>query len=100
VSRPALLTRAADRDIEEAARWYERRGGTSLADAFIAAVRTTLDRIEQFPDAYPVLHRETRRAFVSRFPYMLLFSPRADRIHVLRCFHTSRDLARWWEGGE
>jgi plasmid stabilization system protein ParE len=95
VIRPALLTRAAERDIDEARTWYRHRGGSPLADVFLDAVRTTIDRIECFPDANALVHRRTRRAFVPRFPYALFYAPRADRIHVLRCFHTSRDLARW-----
>jgi hypothetical protein len=49
VSRPVALSPAADREVEEAAAWYEREAG--LGEAFVDRVQEALDRIEQTPEA-------------------------------------------------
>jgi plasmid stabilization system protein ParE len=54
---------AAAADIEDADRWYEsQRPG--LGEEFLAALRGTQDRILEHPEAYPVLHRDTRRVLI------------------------------------
>jgi hypothetical protein len=60
---------AAAPDIEDAYQWNEaQRPG--LGDEFLAALKLTRDRVLQHPEAFPVLHRDTRRALIpQRFPY-------------------------------
>jgi plasmid stabilization system protein ParE len=59
---------AAAADIEDAYEWYEsQRPG--LGEEFLAALRSTRDRVLAEPEAFPVLHRATRRALIPRrFP--------------------------------
>jgi plasmid stabilization system protein ParE len=47
---------AAAADIENAYKWYESQQ-PGLGDEFLAALRTTRDRLVEHPEAYPVLHR-------------------------------------------
>ena len=47
---------AAAADIEDAYEWYESQQ-PGLGDEFLAALRTTRDRLVEHPEAYPVLHR-------------------------------------------
>ena len=65
---------AAAADIEDAYRWYEsQRPG--LGEEFPAALRATRDRVLEHPEAYPVLHRDTRRVPIrERFPYGLFYA--------------------------
>jgi plasmid stabilization system protein ParE len=59
---------AAAADIEDAYNWYEsQRPG--LGEEFLAALGSTRDRVLAHPEAFPVLHRATRRALIpQRFP--------------------------------
>ncbi len=85
---------AAAADIEDAYRWYEtQRAG--LGGEFLSAVSETLNLLTANPKKYPVIHRETRRALVRRFPYGLFYRLVDDQIVVVACFHASRDPRRW-----
>jgi len=58
--KQVVVRPAAAADIE-AYEWYESQQ-PGLGDEFLAALRTTRDRLLEHPEAYPVLHRNTRRA--------------------------------------
>ena len=61
------LREEAELDLEEAASWYEsQRPG--LGRDFLDTVLEMLDSIEQRPMSYPILHRNTHRAVLPRFP--------------------------------
>jgi hypothetical protein len=68
--KPALFTPAAEADVEEAFQWYEAQ-----REGLGASFRHTLDiavaAIEANPEAYPVVHRSTRRVLLPKFPYGL-----------------------------
>jgi len=89
-----LLRPAAAADIEETYRWYERQrvglGGESLA-----AVDATLQDLAVHPAAYAVIHRETRRALLHRFPYAIFYRLYDETVIVIACMHGRRDPRRW-----
>jgi len=86
---------AAAADIEDAYEWYESQQ-PGLGDEFLAALRTTRDRVLEHPEAYPVLHRNTRRALIpQRFPYALFYRLYDDTIVIVACMHAKRDPRRW-----
>lgn len=86
---------AAAGDIEDTYEWYESQQ-PGLGDEFLAALRTTRDRLLEHPEAYPVLHRKTRRALVpQRFPYALFYRLYDDTIVIVACMHAKRDPRRW-----
>lgn len=86
---------AAAADIEDAYQWYEsQRPG--LGEEFLTAITRTRDRVLERPEAYPVLHRDTRRALVpERFPYALFYRVHGDTVVVVACMHAKRDPRRW-----
>jgi len=90
-----LVRPAAAADIEDAYQWYEaQRPG--LGEEFLAALRLARDRVLEHPEAFPVLHRETRRALIpQRFPYGLFYRIYGDTIVVVACMHAKRDPRRW-----
>lgn len=90
-----IVRPAAAADIEDAYRWYEsQRPG--LGEEFLAALRSTQDRVLEHPEACPVLHRDTRRALIpERFPYGLFYRIYGDTVVVVACMHAKRDPRRW-----
>ncbi|OAN42995.1 hypothetical protein A6A04_09855 [Paramagnetospirillum marisnigri] len=89
---------AARVEIAEAAAWYEaRRAG--LGEAFVAEIDHIVGRMKSNSRQFPVLHRGIRRALLRHFPYGLFFLIHPDVIHVLACFHSSRDPRGWRERG-
>jgi plasmid stabilization system protein ParE len=85
---------AAAADLEAIHRWYERER-LGLGDEFLSEAQRAVDAVIAIPEAYPVIHRDTRRALVRRFPYGLLFRVLDDLIVFVGCFHTSRDPITW-----
>jgi toxin ParE1/3/4 len=93
--RRVLVRPAAAADIEDAYEWYESRQ-SGLGDEFLDALRTTRDRLLEHPEAYPVLHRDTRRVLIAeRFPYTLFYRIYGDMVVVVACLHAKRDPRRW-----
>jgi len=91
---PIVVQPAAAADIDEAFLWYEgRREG--LGFEFLAAVQSTLDAIISRPTAYQVVHRDTRRALLRRFPYAIFFRIYDDIIIVVACMHARRHPGQW-----
>ena len=90
------LTPEAETDIAEARRWYRQRNA-QVADRFMGAVAHALDVIERYPEGRPILYRTARWAFVSRFPYFVLYYLDADHAVIFGCVHTARDSRIWQE---
>jgi len=81
-------------DIEAIFRRYERdRRG--LGDEFLMEAGQTIDAVVAFPESYPAIYRDIRRALVHRFPHGLLFRIVDDVVVFVGCFHTSRDPQSW-----
>ena len=89
-----LIRPAAAADIEEAYRWYERQR-VALGEEFLTAVDATLRDLAAYPLAYAVIHRETRRALLHRFPYAIFYRLYGETIIVLACMHGRRAPKRW-----
>jgi plasmid stabilization system protein ParE len=47
------------------------------------------------PELFPVVHRQTRRALLRRFPYGLYYRIVNDQIVVVACMHGRRDPRQW-----
>lgn len=92
--KPALLTTLAEADVEEAFRWYEsQRPG--LGSAFRHALDIAVAAIEIHPEAYPVVHRQTRRILLPKFPYGLYYRVFDENVVVVGCIHAKRHPRVW-----
>lgn len=90
-----ILFRPQARDeFDAAGDWYECEGH-GLGKAFLDAVETQLSQIAANPLAYPVVHRDIRKAALRRFPYCIYFRLRGDTMVVLAVFHTAPNPATW-----
>ncbi len=89
-----LVRPAAASDINEAYVWYARRR-PELGDEFLAATQSALERIRTFPARGSIVHRDTRRIFLERYPYQLLYRIQDDVAIVVACMHLRRDPSRW-----
>ncbi len=69
-ARNHTFTRAAVADMIEARDWYERKIGV-------------------FPEQWPIVFKDVRRAPLRRFAYSLFFVSYADGIRILACFRVS-----------
>lgn len=81
-------------ELTQAQEWYEGRS-PGLGSDFIRAFEASVFTVQRLPEAFPVVHRQIRRAILRRFPYAIFYSLTADAIVVLACFHSSRDPHEW-----
>jgi len=88
------LRSEAEADIEGAARWYERQRG-DLGDEFLDEVSMAVAAISDNPRLYPVVHRNTRRALIHRFPFGIYYRVEEEAIIVIAVMHGSRHPKRW-----
>ena len=91
---PIRLSPLARDDLREARRWYNSRT-RSLGSRFTRAVDLCLERIQQFPEAAPVVHPSVRRALVQTFPYAVFYTFDEREIVVLAVLHSRRSLEAW-----
>lgn len=66
--KQAIFRREARADVLDAYRWYEQQE-PGLGAEFCEELRATIQRVRENPKGYRVLHRDTRRARLKRFPY-------------------------------
>jgi plasmid stabilization system protein ParE len=96
--KPALFTPAAEADIKEAFDWYEaQRQG--LGAAFRHALDIAVAALESNTEAYPVVHRDTRRVLLPRFPYGLYYRVVGEEVVVVGCIHAKRNPRIWRHRG-
>lgn len=88
------IREAAQRDIDEAARWYESQH-LGLGSAFLEEFLAASARIREAPLAYPEVGRSARRAMLRRFPFAIYYRLANDSAVVVAVMHGSRDPRRW-----
>jgi plasmid stabilization system protein ParE len=84
----------AETEFYEAIGYYEERQ-RGLGCDFSIEVYATIQRILDFPSAWPVLEHEIRRCLTHRFPYGVLYTIEPDRIFILAVMHLHRDPDYW-----
>jgi plasmid stabilization system protein ParE len=87
---------AARRELNDAVLWYEDQK-PGLGAKFFAAVQETVAHIVENPRRFPMVYRDLRQAPVSRFPYLIFFMSKPNRLEIFSVFHTSRAPEIWKE---
>jgi len=85
---------AASREFLEAIDYYES-AEPGLGASFYNELIATVVRIEEGPDAWPVLEGEVRRCLTHRFPYGVLYRVEEDSILILAVMHLHRRPDYW-----
>ena len=94
MSQGLVLRPEAERDIAEAAEWYDRQRA-GLSQQFRAALDRAFSSIEENPLLYAPVYRGLRRVLVRRFPYGVFYVSRAEGLFVVAVLHTARDPKLW-----
>jgi plasmid stabilization system protein ParE len=89
-----LFRAAAEADVAEAYVWYEQQR-SGLGREFRLELASTLKRIAEGPETFQVLHRNTRRAALHKFPYSVFYRVYPEVIVVVACMHGRRSPTRW-----
>ncbi len=84
---PVVFRRAARREFDKAALWYEeRRAG--LSSQFVSEINHAIKLVLENPQRFPIMYRGIRCVRARRFPEAL-------RIVVLAVSHSRRDPSVW-----
>jgi plasmid stabilization system protein ParE len=92
--KPPIFRPAAAADVEDAYSWYENQR-TGLGDDFLAAVGTVVESLAVYPERFPIVYRQTRRANLQRFPYSLFYRIIDNQVIVVACMHGRRHPRQW-----
>lgn len=81
-------------EAREARLFYEDRE-YGLGTRFTHELRRTITRIEEFPLAWPEVDPPIRRILVNRFPYLVHYAAKGDRLTILGVYHARRRPISW-----
>ena len=89
MSLPVILRPEAEDDITSARDYYDRHAG--IGQSFVNRVDQAIERIGDAPESYPFVRRDIRWYRTRRFPYIVYYRVRPDRIEILAVLHGRRD---------
>ena len=94
MKRRVSIRPEAQRDIREAAAWYESRE-QGVGMRFKNDVRATSRRIGENVLMFPAIDSRVRRALLRGFPYSVYFTVEANSVVILAVLHQHRHPETW-----
>jgi len=85
---------AAETELQVAMDYYNLQK-SGLGQEFLAEIKATVDRIANFPEAWQLLSRRTRRCLSRRFPYGIIYQIRDDEILIIAISHLHQKPMYW-----
>ena len=84
-----IIRPEAEADLAGAFSWYEdKRQG--LGYDFLLQIEAGLKHIERVPEAHAISYKETRKHFIKRFPYKIIYIINQKSVIVLAILHGKR----------
>lgn len=84
----------AETDVADASAWYETQR-IGLGGEFLDEILKTCDSIAENPQMYPLVHRETRRVVIHKFPFGIYYRIENGMVAIIAVMHGSRDPNKW-----
>jgi len=84
----------AEIELNDAAIFFENKQD-GLGFRFLAELEAAVTRIQEHPQASPIIIEDVRRKVLRRFPYSIIFSIRPDRIRILAIASQKRRPFYW-----
>jgi hypothetical protein len=74
---------------------YDNAQRAGLGEEFAEEVQRTIARISEYPEAWALLSRRTRRCPTNRFPYGILYQSRGNTLLIIAVMHLHRAPHTW-----
>ena len=74
---------------------YYERCEEGLGYDFSVEVLSAVQKIVDYPEAWPAVEGDVRRYLMNRFPYGILYSIEADRIFIVAVMDLHREPDYW-----
>ncbi len=84
----------AETEFDRAVEYYEDIS-YGLGIEFAQEVYATIDRIIQYPDAWSLLSRNTRRCLVNRFPFGVIYQVKSGFVRIIAVADLRRRPEYW-----
>jgi len=84
----------AEQEFDEAVAYYDRCE-PGLGIEFAEEVYAAIQRIIRYPKAGVQLSPNTRRSLMSRFPYGVIYQPKADTVWIIAVANLNRRPGYW-----
>jgi plasmid stabilization system protein ParE len=84
----------AEEEFNNAIDYYEN-AEPGLGYDFAIEAYSTIQRIIEYPKAWPQVDKEIRRSLVQRFPFGMLYSEEGDSIFILAVMHLHKKPGYW-----
>lgn len=81
-------------ELNQAVDFYEGQK-RKLGLEFLEEVYSTIQRIFEFPDAFPRQSRNTRKCITNRFPFVVIYQIKKDEIFIAAIAHLARKPDYW-----
>ena len=92
--RPIIFHHEAFAELEQAKFWYEEQA-EGLGEIFFQEVQYAVSQIRQKPSTWPFYKLGTRRFFIHRFPFAIIYKDTPTEIHILAVMHLKRKPEYW-----
>ena len=89
-----LISREAGADIAEAIGEFNYIS-PALSARFGAELERVYSNVSEYPQMYPVVYKNFRRALLRRFPYSVFYIVEKTFILVVGVVHQARDESTW-----
>ena len=88
------LLSVAEQEFIEAVDYYNNQC-QGLGYEFAAEIKSTIQRITNFPNAWTKISPRARRCLTNKFPFGVLYQVYDDTILVIAVMHMKRDPINW-----
>jgi len=96
--KPVVRRRKADGDIESTVAYYQTEAGNETATDFLNQLESALQSVAKQPGAgsqrfgHELDIPDLRQWPLERFPYLIFYVEKTNRIEIVRVLHTSRNV--------
>ena len=81
-------------ELADAIKYYEDQR-PALGYELLSEVEAAVDKIMQFPSAWTLLSKRTRRILLKRFPFGILYQVQGDEIIIAAVMDLRRNPTHW-----